>query len=173
MAGIGGVPGGGRLYRVLEKIDDPTHHPHRFALERRRGAIRLPIRISESSREPIYHQIERQIIALIVGGQLSAGTPLPSIRALAKELSCSVITTRRAYQNLEQQGYIKTIQGKGTFVAEVQAEKKEQVANETLYEAFRRAIGMSLDLKRDPQQTREIFERVLQEMMERRGIQDE
>ncbi|SFG39043.1 transcriptional regulator, GntR family [Planifilum fulgidum] len=157
----------------MEARDDPANHAHRFALERRGRAIRLPIRIAENSREPIYHQIERQIIALIVGGQLSAGTPLPSIRALAKELSCSVITTRRAYQNLEQQGYIRTIQGKGTFVAEVKAEKKEQVAHETLYEAFRRAIGMSLDLKRTPQETREIFERVLKELTEKRGIRDE
>ena len=154
----------------MEERVDPADHPRRFALERRRRAIRLPIRIAESSREPIYHQIERQIISLIVGGQLSAGTPLPSIRALAKELSCSVITTRRAYQNLEQQGYI---QGKGTFVGEVKAEKKEQVAHETLYEAFRHAIGMSLDLKWDPRETRELFEQVLKEMMEKRGIRDE
>lgn len=157
----------------MEESDDPSDRPRRFALERRRRAIRLPIRISENSREPIYHQIERQIIALIVGGQLSAGTPLPSIRALAKELSCSVITTRRAYQNLEQQGYIRTIQGKGTFVAEVQEEKKEQVAHETLYEAFRYAIGMSLDLKRKPEETRELFEKVLEEMIKKRGIRDE
>ena len=84
-----------------------------------------------------------------------------------------MITTRRAYQNLEQQGYIRTIQGKGTFVAEVKAEKKDQVAHETLYEAFRHAIGMSLDLKRDPRETRELFEQVLKEMMEKRGIRDE
>ncbi|MGO4886599.1 GntR family transcriptional regulator [Anaerobacillus sp. MEB173] len=113
--------------------------------------MKLPIRVSEESREPIYHQIETQVKALIVGGQLPPGTPLPSIRALASELACSVITTRRAYQNLESSGYIKTVQGKGTFVKEVEALQKEQAKQKVVYDAFQKAIeqgkqvGCSID----------------------------
>lgn len=135
--------------------------------------IQLPIRIIESNREPIYHQIERQLISLIVGGQLAPGTALPSIRGLAKDLACSVITTRKAYQNLEQQGFIQTLQGKGTFVATVQEDKKEQVAYDTLYAAFREAIDMSLRLQNSSQQTRLLFEQVLRDLIEERGDQDD
>ncbi|OIJ15185.1 GntR family transcriptional regulator [Anaerobacillus arseniciselenatis] len=102
--------------------------------------MKLPIRVSEESREPIYHQIETQVKALIVGGHLPPGTPLPSIRALASELTCSVITTRRAYQNLESSGYIKTVQGKGTFVREIETLQKEEAKQKVVYDAFQKAI---------------------------------
>lgn len=104
----------------------------------------LPIKI-ENSRTPIYDQIESQLKTLIVSGELPAGTALPSIRKLAASLSCSVITTRRSYQNLEQQGYIKTVQGKGTFVAEInmtdQDIQKKEAVEAALSEAAR--IGRS------------------------------
>lgn len=77
--------------------------------------MKIPIQISDESREPIYHQIENQLRTLIAGGQLPPGTPLPSIRALASELGCSVITTRRVYQNLEMSGFIKTVPGEGNI----------------------------------------------------------
>ncbi|KAB8134752.1 GntR family transcriptional regulator [Gracilibacillus oryzae] len=94
--------------------------------------MKLPITVSESSREPIYYQIETQLKSLVISGQLTTGALLPSIRALSSELSCSVITTRRAYQNLENDGFIETVQGKGTFVKDVgqqvKTETKESVA---------------------------------------------
>ncbi|WP_096186772.1 GntR family transcriptional regulator [Evansella halocellulosilytica] len=105
----------------------------------------LPIKIKENSRTPIYDQIESQLKTLIVSGELPAGTALPSIRKLAASLSCSVITTRRSYQNLEQQGYIKTVQGKGTFVAKInmtdQDIQKKEAVEAALSEAAR--IGRS------------------------------
>lgn len=106
--------------------------------------MRLPIQIEPNSRSPIYHQIEEQIKALIVSGFLEAGTSLPSIRVLAKELECSVITTRRAYQNLEQQGLIRTTQGKGTFVEQVEASVKEKAKYMTVYESLKKAIETGL-----------------------------
>ncbi|WP_096200201.1 GntR family transcriptional regulator [Bacillus sp. FJAT-45350] len=102
--------------------------------------MKLPIHVSEESREPIYHQIETQVKALIVGGHLLPGTPLPSIRAMSSELACSVITTRRAYQNLESSGYIKTVQGKGTFVREIEELQKEEARQKVVYDAFQKAI---------------------------------
>ncbi|MGG0717075.1 GntR family transcriptional regulator [Robertmurraya massiliosenegalensis] len=102
--------------------------------------MKLPIHVSEESREPIYHQIEMQLRALIVGGYLAPGTSLPSIRVLASELQCSVITTRRAYQNLENSGYIKTVQGKGTFVKALEELQKEETKQKVVYDAFEKAI---------------------------------
>lgn len=77
----------------------------------------LDIIISNGSSEPIYEQIMRQIKAAIMAGDLCAGDPLPSIRALANDLRISVITTKRAYAELEEAGFIDTVQGKGSFVA--------------------------------------------------------
>ena len=77
----------------------------------------LDIIISNGSSEPIYEQITRQIKAAIMAGELAEGDPLPSIRALANDLRISVITTKRAYAELEEAGFIDTVQGKGSFVA--------------------------------------------------------
>lgn len=71
-----------------------------------------------SSDKPIYEQIASQVKAQILSGTLAAGAKLPSIRALASDLGVSVITTKRAYADLEQLGFICTVQGKGCFVAE-------------------------------------------------------
>lgn len=76
----------------------------------------MNIIISNSSDKPIYEQITGQIKNLIMSGQLKAGTPLPSMRTLAKELRISVITTKRAYEDLERDGFITTMVGKGSFV---------------------------------------------------------
>lgn len=71
-----------------------------------------------ASGAPIYEQIAAQIKDQIVDGTLEPGQPLPSIRALAKDLRISVITTKRAYDELEAQGFLTTVAGKGCFVAE-------------------------------------------------------
>ena len=78
----------------------------------------MDIRIRAASTQPIYQQIADQIKAAVVSGQLSPGQPLPSIRALAQQLQISVITTKRAYDELEAQGFLNTVAGKGCFVAE-------------------------------------------------------
>lgn len=77
----------------------------------------MRIVIANSSRDPIYEQISRQIKAQIISGELAEGTLLPSIRRLAQDLAISVITTKRAYEELEREGFIDTVGGKGTFVA--------------------------------------------------------
>ncbi len=77
----------------------------------------MNIIIANSSAEPIYEQITRQIKNQIFTGALSAGEALPSIRNLARELQISVITTKRAYEELEREGFIETVGGKGSFVA--------------------------------------------------------
>lgn len=77
----------------------------------------MEILISNTSTSPIYEQIASQIKDAILSGDLTEGSPLPSIRSLANDLHVSVITTKRAYAELEAAGFIVTVQGKGTFVA--------------------------------------------------------
>ncbi|RDU22492.1 GntR family transcriptional regulator [Anaerosacchariphilus polymeriproducens] len=77
----------------------------------------MNINISNSSGKPIYEQIYSQMKALIVSGELKEGDALPSMRLLAKELRISVITTKRAYEELERDGFIVSVTGKGSFVA--------------------------------------------------------
>ena len=77
----------------------------------------MEIYISNTGDKPIYAQITEQIKAKILSGELCSGDALPSIRLLAKELRISVITTKRAYEDLEQAGFITTVPGKGSFVA--------------------------------------------------------
>ena len=77
----------------------------------------MDIIISNASDKPIYEQITAQMKNLILNGTLAEGAQLPSMRALANDLRISVITTKRAYADLEAQGFIETVQGKGSFVA--------------------------------------------------------
>ena len=77
----------------------------------------MELYISNTGQEPIYAQITRQIKDKILSGELKEGDALPSIRLLAKELRISVITTKRAYEDLEAAGFIVTMPGNGSFVA--------------------------------------------------------
>lgn len=76
------------------------------------------IKLSNNSEKPIYEQITDQLKQAILTGTLLTGDSLPSIRALAKELKISVMTTKRAYADLERDGFIVTIAGKGSYVSE-------------------------------------------------------
>lgn len=76
----------------------------------------MDIILSNTSEEPIYQQIISQIKAQIISGKLAAGDALPSMRLLATQLRISVITTKRAYEELERDGYIETIASKGCYV---------------------------------------------------------
>lgn len=91
----------------------------------------MNINISNSSVTPLYEQIQVQIKSQILSGNLKAGEGLPSIRNLAKELKVSIITTKRAYEELEKEGFIETVTGKGTFVANQNTERLKEI---TLYE---------------------------------------
>lgn len=89
----------------------------------------MNILISNSSDKPIYEQITSQMKQMIISGEIEAGAMLPSMRSLAKELRISVITTKRAYEDLERDGFIHTIVGKGSYVAEKNMEfvREEQL----------------------------------------------
>ena len=111
----------------------------------------MNIIISNSSGKHIYEQIVTQIKNMIMTGDLKPGDSLPSMRLLAKELRISVITTKRAYEDLERDGFISTMVGRGSFVAESNVEimKEEQlrIVEEKLREAVEHAQrgGVSLE----------------------------
>ena len=127
----------------------------------RDGAARIPVRLSMDDPEPMYRQIEDQLRDLIVSGQLPPGTHLPSVRGLAKDLACSVITTRRAYQDLENGGLIKTRQGMGTVVANLGPETKDFYRQQAILAAFSEAVGAGRRVGFSEQELREIFEEAL------------
>jgi len=83
-----------------------------------RGEKFVHIHLSNASDKPIYEQITIQLKEAILANKLQAGDALPSIRALAKDLKISVMTTKRAYADLERDGFIETVAGKGSFVTE-------------------------------------------------------
>lgn len=89
----------------------------------------MDIVLSNTSDKPIYRQIVDQIIEQVMNEEIKAGELLPSIRILAKELKVSVITTKRVYEELERDGYIETVIGKGTYVSGINKElmKERQV----------------------------------------------
>ena len=99
-------------------IKIPTVYTVHIQLNRMKGEILLMIKLSNSSDKPIYEQITEQLKQAILCGTLLPGTALPSIRVLAKELKISVMTTKRAYSDLEHDGFIETVAGKGSFVAQ-------------------------------------------------------
>ncbi len=107
--------------------------------------------ISNASEKPIYEQITSQMKQAIITGELEAGSLLPSMRMLAKELRISVITTKRAYEDLERDGFIYTVIGKGSYVAEKNMEfvREEQlrIVEEHLSKAVAgaKAGGISLE----------------------------
>jgi GntR family transcriptional regulator len=111
----------------------------------------LNIIISNSSDEPIYLQIVNQLKDQIVKGELSESEALPSIRNLAKELKISVITTKRAYDELEREGFIVTVAGKGSYVAAINKdmlrETKVKLIEEHIAEAVTEAkqIGFTYE----------------------------
>lgn len=94
-----------------------VHTVHIVYIQYEQKDDEMKIIISNSNKQPIYEQIAYQIKEQIIKGVLIENTALPSIRNLAKELQVSVITTKRAYEELESEGYINTVPGKGTFIA--------------------------------------------------------
>jgi len=110
----------------------------------------MKIIISNNSKESIYEQITSQIKSLILSGELKEGEPIPSMRNLAQELQVSVITTKRAYEELEKEGFIYSIVGKGSFIAEQNLElikeKKLKVIEEQLANVIfnSKEIGLSI-----------------------------
>lgn len=103
----------------------------------------MDIIISNQSQEPIYAQIESQIKNLILQNKLKEGEALPSMRNLAKELRISLITTKRAYEELERDGFIVTVAGKGCFVANKNMELVKEERLKEIESLFTKAVEIA------------------------------
>lgn len=111
----------------------------------------MDIILSNTSDEPIYQQIVTQIKAQIMSGNLTAGDPLPSMRNLATQLRISVITTKRAYEELERDGFIENFTGRGCFVkaqnTDFLKEESMRQVEELLAKACEKAQVLNLSLQ--------------------------
>jgi len=122
----------------------------------------LNLIISNSSGKPIYEQITAQIKNSILSGELQEGEALPSMRALAKDLRISVITTKRAYEDLERDGFVVTVAGKGCFAAprnlELMREEQRKRIEQTLEQAVEQAQAASITLEEMQQMLSLLYE---------------
>jgi GntR family transcriptional regulator len=125
--------------------------------------MRIPVQINENSAEPLYRQVEDQLRALILSGQIEEGRLLPSIREFAAELKCSVITIRRVYQDLENEGLLRTRQGTGTFVTRVEEEQRVRLGEQQIRQLLDEVITRGANFGWNRQQLHELFEQLLSE----------
>ena len=124
----------------------------------------MNINISNTSTIPLYEQIQTQIKTQILNGILQPGEGLPSIRNLAKELKVSIITTKRAYEELEKDGFIETVVGKGTFVSNQNTERLKEITlynlENKLEEIIKQAKAVGITLEEGIEIFKSIYEEV-------------
>ncbi|HCW54059.1 GntR family transcriptional regulator [Clostridium sp. SM-530-WT-3G] len=124
----------------------------------------MDILISNDSPVKLYEQIENQIKNQILNGSLKSGEMLPSIRMLAKELKVSIITTKRAYEELEKEGFIETVVGKGTFVAGASSERLKEAAMWEMESRFEEVIVTAKSLGLGLNECIEILKNIYEEV---------
>lgn len=123
----------------------------------------MDIIISNTSDKPIYEQITVQIKTMVMSGRLKEGDPLPSMRTLAKELRISVITTKRAYEDLERDGFITTVVGKGSFVKAADTRLVREEKLKQVEELLAEAVDLARQSGIQKEEVREILELIYQE----------
>ena len=106
--------------------------------------IHMNIILSNSSGVPIYEQIEEQIKSQIMTGELAEGDALPSMRVLAKDLKISIITTKRAYEDLERDGFIESVTGKGSFVKGINSDIVKENMMFAIEEYLEKAVDKAI-----------------------------
>lgn len=104
----------------------------------------MDIIINNSSSVPIYEQIEEQIKSQIMTGELVEGDALPSMRVLAKDLKISIITTKRAYEDLERDGFIFSVTGKGSFIKGISTDLVKEKMMYDIQELFEKAVDKAI-----------------------------
>ena len=106
--------------------------------------IHMNIILSNSSGVPIYEQIEEQIKSQIMTGDIKEGDALPSMRVLAKDLKISIITTKRAYEDLERDGFIESVTGKGSFVKGINSDIVKENMMFAIEEYLEKAVDKAI-----------------------------
>lgn len=123
----------------------------------------MRIIINNSSMIPIYEQIMNQIKKMISHGDLKVNDPLPSVRALAKELKISALTVKKAYDNLEAEGFTTTIHGKGTYVSTINPDILLEDTRKEIENLFAKAIVIARQRGISDTEIKDIFELLLEE----------
>ena len=123
----------------------------------------MDIIISNASGVPIYEQIEEQIKSMILTGVLKTGDAIPSMRVLAKDLKVSIITTKRAFEDLERDGFIESVVGKGSFVKGMNAELVRESMLVAIEEYFDKAVDKALIGKISCEEMQEILRLLYEE----------
>ena len=123
----------------------------------------MKIIINSSSMVPIYEQIMDQIKAQITAGDLRENDILPSVRTLAKELKISALTVKKAYDNLEQDGFTVTVHGKGTYVAAANTERMLEEQRREVEEGLEKAVEKGRRCGRNDEEIRELFELIMED----------
>ncbi len=123
----------------------------------------MHIIINNTSMVPIYEQIMDQIKAAIVRGELTEDTMLPSVRGLSRELKISALTVKKAYDNLEQEGFTVTVHGKGTFVTATNQERIREERQKEVEKDLEQAIAKGRRSGLSEQEIRSLFEILIQE----------
>lgn len=121
------------------------------------------IKLSNSSDKPIYEQITEQMKQAILNGSFLPGDALPSIRMLAKELKISVMTTKRAYSDLERDGFIETVAGKGSFVAERNQDFLREELIRQIEEHLIKSMNLAKTANMEKEELLELFTLLLEE----------
>ena len=117
----------------------------------------MDIIISNSSGVALYEQIEEQIKSQIMTGELMEGDALPSMRVLAKELKISIITTKRAYEDLERDGFIYSVTGKGSFVKGINSDLVKENMKFAIQELLENAVDKAILGKETLDEMREML----------------
>ena len=123
----------------------------------------MKIIINSSSMVPIYEQIMDQIKAKITAGDLKENDALPSVRTLAKELKISALTVKKAYDNLEQEGYTVTVHGKGRYVAAANKERMKEEQRREVEEDLDNAVQKGRRCGLTDEEIRELFELIMED----------
>ena len=123
----------------------------------------MKIIINSSSMVPIYEQIMDQIKAKITAGDLKENDALPSVRTLAKELKISALTVKKAYDNLEQEGYTVTVHGKGSYVAAANKERMKEEQRREVEEDLDNAVQKGRRCGLKDEEIRELFELIMED----------
>lgn len=123
----------------------------------------MKIIINSSSMVPIYEQIMDQIKAKITAGNLKENDALPSVRTLAKELKISALTVKKAYDNLEQEGYTVTVHGKGSYVAAANKERMKEEQRREVEEDLDNAVQKGRRCGLTDEEIRELFELIMED----------
>lgn len=124
----------------------------------------MNIIINNSSMQPIYEQIVGQMKEQIMNGTLKQDAALPSVRTLSKDLRISALTVKKAYDALEQEGFVITVHGKGSFVAGVNPQIAAEEGRKEVEKAFESAIRLAKTRGMSPEEMQDLFSLIIEEM---------